>query len=245
MQIHLNRIDGLDDAICTLFLSKRHLTREKELEIRRQVAEHVRPFSEGDAPIGAFMPEMGETLDKWIDNLLKYGRQHMTMLRFIDLSFSVYGLHRGGQDDVDAHNYRFNNRIIRASTRLGTFQSGEMSEWYQGKILPTDVALAALGIELPDELEHDGKIYVRACNGYIEKGHENDNDYKRGLYMLSIPSDFLFKIQLTEYAHVWKLRNKWGTANPEVKIAIESGTDQLEAASNGRFDRELLKAIPN
>ena len=56
------------------------------------------------------------------------------------------------------------NRIVRASTRLGTFERGEMSEYYMGKILPTDVALAALGITMPDEIVYEGQTYVRASN---------------------------------------------------------------------------------
>ena len=60
------------------------------------------------------------------------------------------------------------------------------------------MALAALDITMPDEIIYEGQTYVRASNGYILKGMENENDVKRGLYMLSIPSDFIFRIQLTE-----------------------------------------------
>ena len=71
------------------------------------------------------------------------------MLRFIDISVTVEGLHRAGQDDWDSHAARFNNRIIRSSTRLASF-GYEMSEWYQDKIIPTDAALDLLGIEAPE-----------------------------------------------------------------------------------------------
>ena len=37
MEVHLNSITGIDDAIISMFESKRGLTREKELEIRREV----------------------------------------------------------------------------------------------------------------------------------------------------------------------------------------------------------------
>ena len=86
---------------------------------------------------------------------------------------------------------------------------------------------------------------MRGVNGYILKGMENNKDVKRGLYMLSIPSNFIFKINLTEYAHVFKERNKNGTANPEVKTCIESATDKLEKASLGMINRDLLLAIKN
>ncbi len=167
------------------------------------------------------------------------------MLRFIDLSFTVYGLHRGGQDDLDSHAMRMNNRIIRSSTRLADFSRGEVSSFYEDKIIPTDVALAHLGISTPDEIEYNGVTYVRAVNGYIVKGMENNNDAKRGLYMLSIPSNFIFKIQLTEFAHVYKERNNDGTANPEVKEAVESMAAQLDDATLSYTSRNLLMSIRN
>lgn len=253
MKAFLNRIDGLDDAIITMYLSKRNLTRQLEMEIRHEVMKNSAcsafdVFSDVHddvtVPMGTLL-HMTPKLRDYLEKLFKWGTQHMTMLRFIDLSFSVYGLHRGGQDDVDAHAYRMHNRVIRASTRMGDVHTGEMSEFYQGKIIPTDVALIQLGIDTPNEITVDGKTYVKATNGYILKGHENDRDYKRGLYMMSWPSDFIFRIPLVEFAHVYKLRNKHGTANPEVKQCIESCTDQLITAMDGFVTRELLEAIPN
>ena len=64
------------------------------------------------------------------------------------------------------------------------------------------MALQLLNMGLPDEIEHDGKTYVKAENGYILKGLEKNNDVKRGLYMLSLPMNFTFKINVTELAHV-------------------------------------------
>lgn len=120
-----------------------------------------------------------------------------------------------------------------------------MSEYYQGKIIPTDVALTALGIITPEEITYEGQTYVKGVNGYIVKGMENNKDVKRGLYMLSIPSNFIFKCNLTEFAHVYKERNENGTANPEVKQACEMMVDQLENASCGFINRELLAKIKN
>ena len=248
MEAHLNRIDGVDDAIITMYLSKRNARRGAELGIRRLVMEcsatGLADSLDADVPIGA-LRKLTPELKDYLDKLFKWGVHHITMLRFIDLSFMVYGMHRGGQDDVDAHNYRMNNRIIRASTRLADIKHGEMSEFYQGKIVPTDVALEQLGIELPHEIERDGDTYVKAVNGYILKGHENDRDYKRGLYMMSWPSDFIFRMNLTEYAHFYKMRNSNGTANPEVKKCVEDLTDQIEKATMGYVTRELLKEIEN
>lgn len=238
MEVYLNHIDGLDDAIISMFLSKRTLTRELENEIRLEVEMYS---AAGDGALS----KPSDKLQDWLRKLFKWGTQHITMLRFIDLSFSVYGLHRAGQDDLDSHAMRMNNRIIRSSTRLADFSSGEMSSYYEGKIVTTDQALAALGIELPEILEVGGSQYVRGVNGYILKGMEKNKDVKRGLYMLSIPSNFIFRINLTEFAHVYKERNKDGGANPEVKMAVENMADSLEEMSAGFINRDLLMAIKN
>ena len=67
------------------------------------------------------------------------------------------GMHRGGQDDIDAHARRFDNRIIRSSTRLAEFSEGEMSDYYRGKIISTDEALNILNIDIPDSFEFMGR----------------------------------------------------------------------------------------
>lgn len=243
MKVYLNRIDGWDDAIISMFLSKRTLTRELEMEIRNEVAACVNT-DPAKGPVGALV-NLTDKLNDWLQKLFKWAPIHITMGRFLDFSFTVYGLHRGGQDDIDSHAKRMENRIIRSSTRLANFSDGEMSEYYQGKIIPTDTALAILGITTPDEIEHEGQTYVRGVNGYILKGMEKNKDAKRGLYMLSIPSDFIFKINFTEYAHLFKERNEKGTANPEVKICVERLTDQLGVASYNFINRELLMGVKN
>ena len=246
MQVYLNRIDGWDDAILTMFYSKRTITREFEREVRNAVFESTAQSPYYNETVGTLVDSVyWDTVKGWLTKLFKWLPHHTTMGRFIDLSFTVYGMHRAGQDDWDAHAQRYNNRIIRSSTRLADFKSGEVSEYYADKILPTDVALAAMGIATPDEVVFDGKTYVRAVNGYILKGMENSKDVKRGLYMLSIPSDFIFKVNLTEFAHVYKERRLEGTANPEVKKACEAMADKLYYASKGFITRDLLMSIKN
>ena len=245
MKVYLNSVTGIDDAIVSMYMSKRTWTRELEEKIRNAAflctnrRGHIikQSFGEAHASVRHFFEDE-------LNKLVKWGRRHMTMLRFVDISVTVEGLHRAGQDDLDSHAMRFNNRIIRSSTRLAKFNNNEMSEYYQGKIVPTDVALAALGITTPDKLEYEGKTYVKTVNGYVLEGMENNKDALRGLYMLSIPSNFIFKCQLTEFAHVYKERNKDGTANQEVKDCVEEICNQLEDAVP-QFNRELLKAIPN
>lgn len=242
MKAYVNAITGLDDAIVSMYMSKRTWTRELEERIRRAAGASLFPngslceTDENTEDYHFFLDRLGK--------VVKWGSRHMTMLRFIDFSITVEGIHRAAQDDIDSHAMRFNNRIIRSSTRLSDFADGEMSEYYQGKIIPTDVALASLGILTPQEIVYEGQTFVRAANGYILKGMQDDKDVKRGLYMLSIPSNFIMKCQLTEWAHVYKERNANGTANPEVKEFCESVCDQVEAMVP-LFTRELYKAIPN
>lgn len=235
MNIYLNRMTGVDDAIVSMYMSKRSWTRELELQVydicgRVQRGEHL---SQSEKAL----------YDKWISRLAKWGWAHTTLLRFIDFTITVDGLHRGGQDDWDSHAKRFNNRIIRASTRLASFDY-EMSDWYKDKIIPTDVALALLDIEAPDKIEVCGEPYVKSVNGYVREDLKDSNDAKRGLYMLSIPSTFIFKVDLTEFAHVYKERNANGSANPEVKECCERIADLIEAEVP-QFNRDLLLKIKN
>lgn len=213
------------------------------MHVREVVNRHSNHQINSDRPYGALLSKNDE-LDKWLTQLFSFSEHHITMGKFIDLSFTVYGLHRGGQDDWDAHAKRYDNRIIRESTRLGVF-TDEMSDWYKGKIIPTDIALAALGMTLPEEVTYEGQVYVKTTNGYILKGHEKNRDYKRGLYMLSIPSNFIFRCNLTEFGHVYKERNEDGTANPEVKLCCESCADQVDTSTLGYADRAWLSAVKN
>lgn len=238
MNIYVNEITGIADAIVSMFMSKRSWTREKELEIR-DVCDRVLS-RQGKIKEDANEEDL-EKYNKWIDSLVKWGWRHITMLRFIDISVTVEGLHRAGQDDWDSHAARFNNRIIRSSTRLAEF-GYEMSGWYEDKIIPTDMALEYLGINMPDSVEKDGEKFVKTINGYIREDLQNNSDVKRGLYMLSIPSNFIFKINLTEWGHVFKERNSQGAANPEVKICCEEIANQI-TEFQPKFDRDLFLKI--
>lgn len=240
MKVYLNEITGIDDAFVSMFMSKRSWTRELECEIR-SVCKSV--LDEKGALKADCNQEDLEKFNKWMDSLMKWGWKHITMLRFIDFSITVEGLHRAGQDDWDAHAQRFNNRIIRSSTRLATF-GNEISEWYSDKIIPTDLALENLGLNVPEEVTINGEVYVKAINGYIRKDMANNSDVKRGLYMLSIPSNFIFKVNLTEWAHVFKERNAKSGANPEVKLCCEAIADQLEMYHK-QFNRDLFNKIQN
>ena len=245
MKVYVNSITGIDDAIVTMFLSKHTLTKELEDHIR-EVCANV--LDRKGRYANNCSKEDFEEFNDWLLKLTKWGIKHITMLRFIDISCTVYGLHRAGQDDWDAHACRFDNRIIRNSSRFAGIKDESflqnMSDFYADKVLTTDAVLNLLDIEMPKTIEHDGKTYVRGFNGYIVEGMEDNQDVKRGLYNLGFPSDFTFKINLTEFAHVYKERNASSGANPEVKQCCEMIADGIEKIQP-LFNRELFLAIKN
>lgn len=241
MNVYLNEVTGVADALTSMYMSKRTWTRKLEEEIRRDCkicglsnAERFWALSEYESA--------KERVKKRIESFCKFAWKHITMLDFITLSVTVEGLHRAGQDDWDAHAYRFNNRIIRSSTRLADFSEDEMSDFYKGKIIPTETALAMLGIETPQTIEKDGQTFVLAEGGYVREDLQNNRDAKRGLYRMCIPSNFIFKINLAQWAHVYKMRNKDGNANPEVKEVAERIQDQFEQVLPW-FDRDFIKKV--
>lgn len=244
MKVYLNEITGIDDAITSMYMSRRSWNRDLEDHIRfvcNSALNRNGSLKKRDSSNAIEYDEF----TNYLDTLVKWGWQHTTMLRFIDMSITVEGLHRAGQDDWDAHAKRFNNRIIRCSTR--TKQSDffyELSTWYEGKIIPTDVALNHISYTPPKTINIDGKEYIKAVNGYILKGLENNPDVKRGLYMLSIPSNFIFKIDLCEWAHVYKMRNITTNANPEVQECCELISDQLQSFHR-QFSRDLFAKVLN
>lgn len=241
MKVYLNSIDGIADAFTSLLMSKRSWTPEKEAAIR-ELCERVLTRG-GEIRHDTPADDLVE-YEKKMRALLKWGTHHITLLKFIDLSFTVEGMHRAGQDDWDAHAQRFQNRIIRSSTRLADFQAGEMSDWYRHKIIPTDEALQQIGWELPEKIDIDGTLFVKAVNGYIREDLKDNKDVKRGLYMLSIPSNFIFRCNLADFAHVYQQRGQHGGANPEVKQAAEMMVD-LITASQPMITREVLLDVEN
>lgn len=241
MNIKVNSITGFEDAFVAMYISKRSWTQELDKEIR-DVCDEVLD-KHGFIKVNCDTNSL-EKFNKWLGMLLKMGRKHITLLRFIDISIMTEGLHRAGQDDVDAHARRFDNRIIRSSTRLAEFSDDEMSDYYRGKIIPTDKALEILKIYIPDSFEYMGRVYVKSPNGYLREEYKNNKDVKRGLYMLSIPSNFVSKINLCEWSHVFKERNQNGGANPEVKEWAEEVMRQI-TSYHEQIARDYVLTIEN
>lgn len=215
MKVYLNEISGLWQAIVSMYMSKRSWTREKELRLMEVYDSMYDKFGKRRQNIEF------ESFADALGKLFKWAPKHITMTRFLDFSFTVEGLHRGAQDDFDAHAKRLENRILRSSTRLAKFGGDEKSDWYKGKILTTDEALKYMEMPAPPAFMLNGKTYVKTVNGYVLEEYENDKDVLRGLYMLSIPSNFTFRVNCTEFAHILKERDKNGHAHPELQECVE------------------------
>lgn len=241
MKTIVNSIVGFDDAFVAMYISKRSWTQELDAEIR-DVCDSV--LDKRGRIIRNCDVEKLNKFNKWLSMLLRMGRKHITVLRYIEISIMTEGIHRGGQDDIDAHVKRFENKIIRSSTRLAEYSDGEISDWYKDKIIPTDQALKILGINIPESFEYMGETYIKSTNGYIKEEYKNNKDVKRGLYMLSIPSNFISKINLTEFGHVFKERNEDGGANPEVKEWAELVVRQITEFHN-QITRDYVLTIEN
>ena len=234
-------ITGFYEAFVSMFMSKRTWTPELDEKIR-VICDNV---VTKDGKINYYAPsDHKEQFSKWLNMLLKMGKRHITVLRFIDITIMTEGIHRAGQDDIDAHAMRFNNRIIRSSTRLATFADGEVSDFYKDKVLTDGQVCKSLGYELPNEIEHEGKVYIKSTNGYILKEYENNKDVKRGLYMLGIPSNFISKINLCEWGHVFRERCADGGANPEVKEWAEQVMKQI-TEYHKEITRDYVLSIQN
>lgn len=234
MRVQLNSITNIDDALLTMYFSRGTWTWEIDREVRRMVDSCTDRR-------GNYIGGLAENIEKYTKTMttwLKYAPKHSTMASFIGLSFTVEGLHRAGQDDWDAHAKRMDNRIIRQSTRLGTLPEDAKSDYYKDKILTYHEAMAILGIETPDEIEHDGKTYVKVHDGYVLKGMEKNRDAHRGLYHLAFPSNFTFEINLAQFAHVYRMRNDKGGANPEVKQCMS-----LITAAQPFLTRDVVMSI--
>ena len=241
MNVTVNSITGFEDAFVAMYMSKRTWTPELDKDIR-STCDAV--LDRNGRIVKGCDAEYLEKFNKWLEMLLKMGRKHITLLRYIDISIMTERIHRAGQDDIDAHARRFDNRIIRSSTRLAEFSDCEMSDYYKGKIIPTDEALKILNIDIPETLEFMGRTYYKSPNGYVKEGFQSNKDVKRGLYMLSIPSNFISKINLCEWGHVFGERNENGSANPEVKQWAEEVMKQI-TDMHSQITRDYVLSIEN
>ena len=246
MKVTIIEIKGFKGAFASMFMSKRNWTPSFQIEINNTV--------DGVVDKNGFLyenqyPDNYMKFNSWLDTLVRISKRHITLGRFISFQCIVEGLHRGAQDDFDSHAKRLENKIIRNSTRLSIFDNNEKSDFYKDKILLMDEAIDILkdqgnDINIPDTIEYKGIEYVRSTNGYIDKKYEDDKDVKRGLYPLSIPSNFIFECNLTEWAHIVKERGSDSGAHPELKEMIEKVNESLNEKYK-QFTKELFIDIKN
>jgi hypothetical protein len=165
---------------------------------------------------------------------------HHTLMKYIDISFFTDGLHRGGQDDLDAHAMGFNNRITRFSTRLAEIGEPVLSEWYRDKVIPFDEAMKLTGRKVGNHIPEsimllDGTVFKYSPFGYILEKYadmaKNNGLYKdvqRGLIPLGQEGCALWKSDLFNMRYIYLRRSKLTKANPELKLGMEMLADQIE-----------------
>lgn len=235
-------VRGLVDACLSLKMSKRTYTPEYEKKLRimvRQFTKAENGFVIGFGNTPTDMRKDYVEFIKILDTVAKYGAGvglsadidagHETILRFIDFSVMVRGLHRGAQDDLDSHAMRMNNRIVRASSRLTTKGSTELSDWYKDKIIPFN-AIDVDGTTSAEHITKNDQVYVKTASGFVREDLLEDKDALRGLYPLGMASDCIFKVNLYDMRHIYMRRNSATHAAPELKIGIEQLADQIENA---------------
>ena len=245
MNIKITKISSIIDGIRSMYMSKRSWNPELEQKLEKWDSKFI--DSTGGIIPHVSDPEF-EDFSKTVKSLFKWGQKHITMLRFIDITCVVDGLHRGATDDFDAHAKRLENRIIRSSTRLANY-GNEKSDWYKNKILTTDEALEKLHIRIPEKIVDGENTYVKTVNGYVLEEYKNNRDVTRGLCMLSIPMTFTFKINVTELAHVYRERGTKegganGSASPELQEMMELFIDEINKYIPN-ITREYLLGILN
>ena len=95
MKVTVNSITGFEDAFVAMYISKRTWTPELDNDIRTT----CRIVLNGDSNTNPIVyEECLRKFNKWLNMLLRMGRRHITVLRYIDISIMTEGLHRGGQD---------------------------------------------------------------------------------------------------------------------------------------------------
>lgn len=97
MKVTVTKITGFAEAFETMFISKRSWTPELGEEIRN-VCFIVETYNNSCCVTEDEYNEVIDKFNKWLGMLLRMGRKHITVLRFIDITIVTEGLHRAGQD---------------------------------------------------------------------------------------------------------------------------------------------------
>jgi len=260
MEFKLLKVSGYEEAILSLRMSKgKYYSWEKAQEIQQLVYLVTNHMGALCTPV-EYKAKL-EMLDRYGDyetDVAEFERllqltmnnamgeqKHHTLMKYIDVSFITEGLHRGAQDDLDAHAIAFNNRITRFSTRLAEIPEVKLSEWYQDKLIPFyDVMLdrdpsiefsSDKYPQMPLEVFVGDDRFVITPFGYVLEKYAQvpaknglAKDVQRGLMPLGMESNGLWKTDLFNLRYVYKMRSKLTKANPELKDGMEQLADQIE-----------------
>ncbi|XJZ25982.1 hypothetical protein ACF5W4_11270 [Bacillota bacterium Lsc_1132] len=177
--------------------------------------------------------EFERLLTLTFNNAMKEFKHH-TLMKYIDISFFTEGLHRGAQDDLDAHAIAFNNRITRFSTRLAEIDQNLLSDWYKDKIIP--FSETPFYSDMPNELYGENGKFIKTPFGWVIEKYAQvpaknglAKDVQRGGMLLGMASNGLWKTDLFNLRYVYSMRSKLTKANPELKDGMEQLADQIEA----------------
>lgn len=237
MKITYCKISGWDGAMRSFFMTNKKY--DKQIEERLQKVEKYLILRE----YGIINDDVDYEDLIWYDkikkNVIEVGKKHTTLLRFIDITFVVDGLHRGAQDDFDSHAKRLESRIVRMSTRVRNNEKlNEVSDFYKGKIITFDDLTKQF--DLPEEFVKDDKKFVRTPFGYVQDEYKDDRDVLRGNVPLAVSSMFTVKVNLTELCHIVRERAPGSAAAPELQEMIKMLVDEHIHPQLG-LDMEWLK----
>lgn len=271
MKISYFKISGFDGLIRSFFMTNKNYTEEIEKRMQNAerfiaYADIAYPgytilMSDCESITSAFIDfvsrtdndinQMNINTSTLIDDIIWYrkmirsaincGNKHTTLLRFVDFTFVVDGLHRGGQDDFDSHAKRLESRIVRMTTRtLNNEKINDISDFYKGKIMTfTDLVNT---FNLPEVTEFDDETFVRTPFGYVNEEYANDRDVLRGNVPLAVSSMFTVKVNMTEFCHIVRERAPGTAAAPELQEMIRMLVDDhIMPALGDDFDLKWFK----
>ncbi|AYP68412.1 thymidylate synthase [Bacillus phage vB_BboS-125] len=253
MEFKLYKVSGYEETINSLRMSKgKFYSWEKAQEIQLLVyrvtnaqgflltenayreKNYVLEQLEGPLDYEKDVAEFKRLLQLTFNNAMGEFKHH-TLMKYIDISFFTEGLHRGAQDDLDAHAIAFNNRITRYSTRLAEIDQNLLSEWYQDKIIP--FSETPFYSDMPNEIYGENGKFIKTPFGWVIEKYAQvpaknglAKDVQRGGMLIGMASNAIWKTDLFNLRYVYKMRSKLTKANPELKIGMEQLADQIEEA---------------
>jgi thymidylate synthase ThyX len=266
MEFKLFKVSGYEEAIMSLRMSKgKFYSWGKALDIQRLVyaVTDQQGFIASEEEYSAKMQILdglpGKLTGNYEKDIEEFERllqlsfnnamgehKHHTLIKYIDISFFTEGLHRGAQDDLDAHAIAFNNRITRFSTRLAEISDTKLSEWYEDKVIPFYEAFDLIDLQMEEQnapanyypefiTGPNGDRYRHTPFGYVLDKYSQvpaknglAKDVQRGLIPLGLESNAIWKTDIFNLRYVYKMRSKLTKANPELKAGMEQLADQLE-----------------